>query len=216
MTEVPGRPKVYHITHLDNLPRILEEGSLVCDRAILERGGPARAIGMSSIKRRRIWDCMVRCHQGTTVGDYVPFYFCPRSVMLYVIHCANHAELEYRGGQGPIVHLEADLHRVVEWAGANGRLWAFSLSNAGAFYAEFRASLDDLGELDWPAIASDDFRRSEVKEGKQAEFLVHESFPFGLVERIGVFSEVVRAKVEETLGESPRSPKVEVLPAWYY
>ena len=31
--------------------------------------------------------------------------------MLYVIHCANHPELAYRGGQQPIIHLEADLHQ---------------------------------------------------------------------------------------------------------
>jgi len=47
------------------------------------------------------------------VGDYVPFYFCPRSIMLFIIHQANHPELDYRGGQVPIVHLQADLHTSV-------------------------------------------------------------------------------------------------------
>lgn len=216
MTKVPERPKLYHITHVENLPAILEEGSLVCDRAIHERGGPAQGIGLSSIKQRRIQDCTVRSHPGTKVGDYVPFYWCPRSVMLYVIHRANHAELTYRGGQEPIVHLEADLHAVVRWADANHRRWAFSLSNAGAYYAEFRASLDALGELNWAAIASDDFRAGAVKEGKQAEFLIHESFPFGLVERIGVVSKEIRTEAEAVLGERSGSPKVEVLPEWYY
>jgi hypothetical protein len=55
----------------------------------------------------------VSCHPGTCVGDYVPFYFCPRSVMLYVISRRNHSSLTYRGGQAPIVHLETDLHAVV-------------------------------------------------------------------------------------------------------
>jgi hypothetical protein len=40
---------------------------------------------MSSIKRRRIEQLAVSCHPGTRVGDYVPFYFCPRSIMLFVI-----------------------------------------------------------------------------------------------------------------------------------
>jgi hypothetical protein len=60
---------------------------------------------MSAIKRRRVEELEVSCHPGTKVGDYVPFYFCPRSVMLYVIHRANHPDLSYRGGQEPIVHL---------------------------------------------------------------------------------------------------------------
>ena len=46
------------------------------------------------------------CHPFTCVGEYVPFYFCPRSVMLYVIHCANHPDIVYTEGQRPIVHLE--------------------------------------------------------------------------------------------------------------
>jgi hypothetical protein len=36
-----------------------------------------------------------------------------------LIHCANHSELTYRGGQE--VHLEVDLHEVVAWATANER-----------------------------------------------------------------------------------------------
>ncbi len=47
-------------------------------------------------RRRRL---PVPCHPGTWVGDYVPFYFCPRSVMLYVISRKNHPSLTYRGGQ---------------------------------------------------------------------------------------------------------------------
>ncbi len=39
---------------------------------------------MSEIKRRRVEELEVDCHPGTKVGDYVPFYFCPRSVMLFV------------------------------------------------------------------------------------------------------------------------------------
>ncbi|MFS8889637.1 DUF4433 domain-containing protein, partial [Synechococcus sp. R55.2] len=139
-------------------------------------------MGMSKIKQRRIKELEVSCHPGTKVGDYVPFYFCPRSIMLYVIHCANHPELTYRGGQTRIVHLEADLHRVIAWADHNQVRWAFSLSNAGARYAEFRSQPDCLGELDWNAIVARDFRDPDIKERKQAEFLVHRYFPLDLVE----------------------------------
>ena len=100
MTTPPARPKLYHITHVDNLRKIVADGALRSDAAIIARGGSVQAIGMSDIKRRRVEELEVACHPGTKVGEYVPFYFCPRSVMLYVIHCANHPELTYRGGQG--------------------------------------------------------------------------------------------------------------------
>ena len=85
MSKAPARPKIYHITHVDNLPRIAGEGCLVSDVTMVARGGPATPIGMSEIKRRRIELLEVSCHPGTKVGDYVPFFFCPRSIMLYVL-----------------------------------------------------------------------------------------------------------------------------------
>ena len=75
---------------------------------------------MSTIKQRRLrLPPLVACHPPSTfVGDDAPFYFCPRSIMLFVIHRKNHPDLLYRGGQEPIVHLEADLHEVIAWAEA--------------------------------------------------------------------------------------------------
>lgn len=143
---VPSRPKVYHITHVDNLSGIIAEGGLLSDSRMVAAGGPSRTIGMSTIKQRRL-ALPVPPHPGTCVGDYVPFYFCPRSVMLYLIHCANHPELAYRGGQDPILHLEFDVHDVVAWAKANARRWAFTLPNAGASYAPFRVDLAQLSDM---------------------------------------------------------------------
>jgi hypothetical protein len=36
-------------------------------------------VGMSEIKRRRLEALDVDCHPGSKVGEYVPFYFCPRN-----------------------------------------------------------------------------------------------------------------------------------------
>jgi hypothetical protein len=216
MKATPECRKIYHITHVDNLNGIVADGELVSDRAVLERGGPAQPIGMSSIKRRRIQELEVPCHPGTRVGDYVPFYFCPRSVMLYVIHMANHPELTYRGGQEPIVHLEADLHETIRWAEATGRRWAFSLSNAGAYYTEFRTRAEELDQLDWDAIAATDFRAQHVKERKQAEFLLHDRFPFDLVRRIGVHSDAARARAAAAITGSRYQPAIEVRLEWYF
>ena len=212
----PAHPKVYHITHVNNLAGMVADGVVWSDAVMIARGGPTHAIGMSEIKRRRVEELEVSVHPGTKVGDYVPFYFCPRSVMLFVIHCANNPSLTYRGGQGPIVHLESDLETVVEWAEAQNRLWAFSLSNAGARYTSFRADLDDLDALDWTAIASNDFRGAAVKEPKQSEFLLHESFPLELVERVGVLSNGVRITTQQMLAGTPYRPRIEVQPSWYY
>lgn len=216
MTTPPAVPKLYHITHVDNLRTIAADGEFLSDAAMIARGGPVQAIGMSSIKRRRVEELEVDRHRGTKVGDYVPFCFCPRSVMLYVIHCANHPELTYRGGQEPIVHLQADLHAVIQWAERSGARWAFSLSNAGAYYTEFRSRVEELDQLDWPAIAATDFRPAEVKERKQAEFLVHGRFPFDLIERIGVRSAGIQARADAALAGAGCRNRIEVRQEWYF
>jgi len=215
MSAPPKRPKIYHITHYSNLESIISNGRIYSDAVMIQKGGPAAAIGMSTIKKRRL-SLPVRCHEGHHVGDYVPFYFCPRSVMLYLLYRGNHPELTYQGGQGPIVHLEADLHAVVDWAQDKKRRWAFSLSNAGAFYTQFRDDLANLDEVDWPAVSNNNFASPDVKEGKQAEFLMYRSFPWKLVERVGVISEAVGQKALAALSEGNHQPVVEIKADWYF
>lgn len=214
----PADPKIYHIVHVDRLPSIVADGWLWCDEEVVRREtmnpGMGTTIGMTSIKQRRLTELTLSSHADLYVGQCVPFYFCPRSVMLYLIHRANHPELTYRGGQRPIVHLEADLRHSVSWADQNQRRWAFTSSNAGSSYFEDRADLARLGELDWDAIAARDWRGR--KEGKQAEFLVERSFPWPLFGRIGVLSNEVHHQVRTALQEAEHRPSLEVRPDWYY
>lgn len=210
----PAEPKIYHIVHVDKLPSIIADGRLWCDAEAMRRSSPGTTIGMNSIKERRLNDLTLNSHPDLHVGDCVPFYFCPRSVMLYLIYQANHPELVYRGGQGPIVHLEADLRQTVAWAGARGQRWAFTLTNAGSSYFEDRCDLAHLGEVDWDAVQARDWQKH--KEGKQAEFLIESQFPWGLISRIGVMSHHVHDQVTTALRATAQKPLVVAKPEWYY
>ena len=181
---------------------------------MVQRGSVGTAIGMEEIKQRRLSELTLTTHPGLYVGRCVPFYFCPQSIMLYVIFRKNHPGLKYTGGQQPIIHLQADLHRVVAWATANGRRWAFTLSNAGTYYFEDRNDLAQLHELDWDAIQAKDWRGK--KEGKQAEFLLEHYFPWHLVERIGVMDNRIHTRVTHSLVGAAHRPPVEIKRDWYY
>ena len=211
---VPARPKIYHIVHVDRLASIVADGCLWCDAEVVRRVPEGTTIGMTGVKQRRLDELTLSSHPGLHVGDCVPFYFCPRSVMLYLIHRANQPGLSYHDGQGPIVHLEADLHTVVDWADRNDRSWAFTLSNAGARYFEERSELGSLGEIDWEAVEARDWR--EHKEGKQAEFLLEQSFPWDLVERVGVLTQATYRGVADALPSGGHRPPVEIRREWYY
>ena len=140
--------------------------------------------------------------------------------MLYLIYQANHPDLAYKGGQGPIVHLEADLHATLEWAESSNKRWAFTLSNAGSTYFEDRCDLAKLNEIDWPSVQATRWAgrgiSPEVQEGKQAEFLVEHSFPWTLVERVGVNSDAVGRLVDQALEGVEHRPVIEIRKDWYY
>jgi hypothetical protein len=216
---VPENPKIYHIVHVDNLASIIADGFIWSDAAMMQRQGIVTTIGMSGIKARRLNELSLSCHPGLRVGGCTPFYFCPRSIMLYMIYMRNE-ELSYKGGQEPIVHLEADLHATVAWADQNRRRWAFTLSNAGAYYFEHRADLSKLDEINWAAVQARKWSGGNVsrsvKEGKQAEFLIEHAFPWHLVERIGVHSARIAPAVAQAMQAATHRPRVEVKPDWYY
>ena len=210
---VPANPKIYHIVHVDRLPSIIADGYLWSDREARERGVSGTEIGMSNIKERRLGN-EIESHPGLRVGDCVPFYFCPRSVMLYVIHRGNNEYLEYRGGQEPIIHIEVDLLPTVARADANQRRWAFTSSNAGANYFDDYSDIEELKMLNWAAVHAKYWQ--ECREEKQAEFLVEGSFPWELVSRIGVRSRRIRDRVLSTIQPHSHRPSVAIKPGWYY
>jgi hypothetical protein len=208
--------RIYHITHVGNLPAILAADGLLSDRSIhelpVER--QPKSIAMSHIKQRRLHELQVPVHPGSYVGDDVPFYFCPRSVMLYILAQGRHPDLAYGEGQEPIVHLEAYVEEAAAWAESQALGWAFTLSNAGARTAEFRSRLEELGDLDWEAIRSRYWQ--DCRDAKQAEFLVRQRFPWHLVRQIGVRSQATQRLVTTTLEAAKHRPPVEVRSGWYY
>jgi hypothetical protein len=208
--------KIYHITHMRNMSQIVRAGVIWSNAKQIELGLDCEVVGMPKIKYRRLHELEVHCHPGTKVGEYVPFYFCSRSIMLYILYKGNHPDLTYADGQGPIVHLQADLIRTIEWAEQHAVRWAFSDRNAGTCVARFYNSIGDFDEINWGAVASTDFHDMTIKEGKQAEFLMYESFPLELIEKIGVRDTAAMEAVCRALSESDYQPLVHAEPSWYY
>jgi len=210
---VPRNPKIYHIVHVDRLPSIAKDGFLWCDAEISRSGRPGTTIGMGCIKERRL-ALGLSSHPDLYVGDCVPFYFCPRSVMLFLIHKSNHPELSYRGGQTPIVHLEADLRQTVAWAEEHAQHWVFTDSNASTGYFNDYCDLSKLSEINWEAVRAHDWRQH--KEGKQAEFLIERQFPWELVSCIGAQSQKILTRVIAAIKVAEHRPDAKIRHEWYY
>ena len=203
---------IYHITHLDNLSGIIETGNLLSDRQMVDAGGHT-VIGFNHIKRRRLEEIAVPCYPGTMVGDFVPFYFCPRSIMLYIIE-KRRDELAYKGGQKEVVHLVSSVQSAMD----AGCTCAFTPSSAATKYnRNFHRKIEQLDEiLDWDAIRTTNWGDPGVKDRKQAEFLTHDHFPWAAIESIGTFNADVRDRVQAILANTDHRPTVTVQGSWYY
>jgi hypothetical protein len=216
MTTPPAQPKIYHITHVENLASIVAADCIESDGRRLRQGCGQTSIGMTEIKRRRLFENDVQCHPGTKVGDYVPFYYCPRSIMLYILHMGNHPDITYHGGQRPILHFQTDMEAAIRWAETSGVRWSFTDRNAGTRFTSFYMNRGDLDKIDWNAVNATDFRDLQVKEGKQAEFLIHDTCPWHLVEKIGVLNEEILHQVNAILRNAQHKPVVTIERTWYY
>ena len=147
---------------------------------------------------------------GGALGNYVPFNFCPRSVMLYVV---SEGHENYREGQQPIVHLVSSIEAIR----ATDRRWFFTDRHADLGYANQFDTLIKLAEVDWTVMPLRQWGGDqEVKEKRQAEFLVHDWCPWEAIEVIGVMDRDIAAHVEAAITGAGHKPRVEVHRDWYY
>lgn len=197
---------IYHITHVRNLPGILREGGLWCDSQRIARGLATTNIGHRHIKGRRL-QCPVRTKAGGMLGDYVPFNFCPRSVMLYVV---GRGHQDYPGGQEGIVHLVSSIERAI----STDRPWAFTDRHAELAHALHFDDLSRLNEVPWHVMNQQYW--TDVREERQAEFLVYEYFPWTAVLEVATMSAATKAQVQTALLGAPHTPSVTIKPEWYY
>jgi hypothetical protein len=200
---------IYHITHADNLAQIVLEGRLWCDAQRIARGLSNTNIGYSHIKVRRMRH-PVTVAAGGTLGNYVPFNFCPRSVMLYVVAQGHE---NYREGQQPIVHLVSSIGTIR----ATARPWLFTDRHADLGYANQYDTPSKLDEVDWAVMPLRQWGGdTEVKEKRQAEFLVHDWCPWEAIEAIGVIDQSIAERVTAAIAGNGHKPRVEVRRDWYY
>lgn len=204
---------IFHITHLDNLGKILQTGSLWCDREKAAKSLDVKGIAHENIKARRARK-NVPTSLGGSLADYVPFYFAERSPMLCAIH--NRRITGYNEGQNLILHLFSTVEKVVE----RNLPFTFTDGHADMATSQFYENIPDLDKIDWN-IMKERYWRDTDEDGdrtrrRQAEFLVHNHFPIDLITGIGVISESIKNSVEKVLAQSNTQMRVVIKPHWYY
>ena len=142
---MPENTKLFHITHIRNLTGIVQNGFLLAQSQVHAEKIGFTNIAHSTLQQRRA-TTQVPCGPGATLHHYVPFYFAPRSPMLYTI---NQGNVEgYNEGQRPVLHLMTSIEKVLE----AGLEFVFSDGQGIMAFTEFYDYLRDLCHIDCELI----------------------------------------------------------------
>lgn len=169
----PERNRIYRITHIRNVPWILEHG-LHC-RSSTTIDPNFVSIGLADLIAKRETH-PVNAGPGGVLGDYVPFYFTPHSKMLYNIK-TGYGNVAKRPNSD-IAILVSSLDRF----DACGVKYVYTTAHAYMQEAEWYTDRSGLSKIDWALLRSRDFKNDPFndpgKSGRyQAETLAHLHVP---------------------------------------
>jgi ssDNA thymidine ADP-ribosyltransferase, DarT len=206
----PERALIFRITHRDNLTWIMEHGLHASNGKIQDPN--FRPIGnIELIDKRSRRD--VKVGPGGTLGDYIPFYFTPFSVMMFNIHTAYNVQ---HVPNEEIVILVSSLRRVAEL----GVHFVYTDKHAYLVTANYFTDLKDLDKVDWDILNRRDFRRDPDDPGKmeryQAEALVWRHLPFEALLGICCYSPEVGKDINTELAKRDLEMQTKVQRNWYF
>lgn len=208
-----GPTRILHFTHLDQLASIAEQG-LVSETVAIITDARRTEVGNLEIKaarRRR----RVPVPPGGVVADYAPFYFAPRSPMMYAIHRGRVAT--YSGGCEELAYLVTSVERLA----ALGLTLVFTDRNAVLDAATFRSNPAELDTLvDWSLMRATLWANTENepdrRERRMAECLVHGQVPWAAFTEVAVKSPVVARRALAALAAARSQLTITVRPTWYF
>lgn len=206
----PEKALVFRIVHIDNLPWILRHG-LHCRNATST--DPAfREIGNPDLIAKRAHR-NIPIGPGGTLSDYVPFYFTPRSPMLFNLKTGwNVARVPMRD----IAVLVSSLPTLV----AQGIPFVFSDRHAYLAAARFSADLRDLDRIDWPRLQACDFKRDPDEPDKferyEAEALVHRQLPVAALLAIAGSHRDVEDRLRAMVDAAGVPLQIVIRPGWFF
>jgi hypothetical protein len=198
--------EVFHFTNIQNIPGICEARALLCDG---RRPGAIRNVDVNAVEARR--RRQVPIAPGGVLGDYVPFYFAPRSPMLYRVITGWNVTLG-RTRQSEIAFFILDLD---DHPNGNvcGQPSIVSNGHPLSGYAQFSTATSENVEacVDWEVMRNDQWNNTDDDptrmHRRQAELLVHDHVP---IDESGIAIAVLTDEARNYLQKSLSDRKVPV------
>lgn len=206
----PENGLIFRITHIDNVPWILEQG-LHCASSSTQDPNFV-SIGNKDLIGKRA-SRPIGVGPGGTLNDYIPFYFTPYTPMFDNILTGYSGAT--RRDRSEIAILKTSLPKVAQ-AGI-----AVLVSDRHALLraAVIRPSLDHLLARDWSRIQARNYRYDpedpERFERYQAEALIHRHLPACELQRLVCYRRDQAQRLQELATSLALPLKVSHDPDWY-
>ena len=212
--------KLYRMTHIENIPHILQYG--ITHKDSQNTNTNFVAIGDRSLIDTRN-NKVVRVDNGDflnfgapeiILGEFIPFYFGMKMPMLYVIQNGGNF-VEKATAPKDIVYLVCSANGIIH----SGIEYYFSDGHATDRYTTFydQAFSSNLPSIvDWTAVGAPYWSGQEnlnIKRKKQAEFLVKEDIPVPHLLGTVCYNNLAKEKL---MAMGLDENKIRVVPAAYY
>jgi hypothetical protein len=176
--------RLFRMTHMDNIPHLLSHG--ITHRNSPNANSNYMPIGDNSLIRTR--DEFI-IPNGRKLGDFIPFYFGPRSPMLYVmqrgyngvtkadpneiVYCVSNVRLIIETGNEILFTNGHAIDSLTDYFDRNNLMAIDEIVKSEDVYSKFWKSTED----------------TDLKRKKEAEFLVLGDLPLNVISGFIVYSE---------------------------
>lgn len=209
---------IYRIFHIQNLEYILKSGYF-CGSYSIKSDPDYVNIGNRQLIELRKNDSIYVLENGSIkkegispAKEYLPFYFAPRSVMLYQIYKGDMVE---HTPQENIVHLVCKLENII-----NKAPYLFTDGHGHANFSTWYDNIEYINEIDWETVRSKNWADTEddpdKKRRKQAEFWTKHEIAIEEITGLGVYNEAAKQRVTELCKKYNRNIAVKVKEDYYY
>jgi hypothetical protein len=195
--------RIYHLTHLTNLPGILEDGALVA--------GAIAQLDLSTTElREERAGTLVPGSSEARLTDFVPFFLSPEAGLWQSLRSGReHPRLSVaarRAEPFDFVFLVSTVRHLV----SAGSGFVLADGNVESDETRFATTREDAERMLYRLRAE-----SDSEHLANAELLVATRLPLESVTLIGVANDKVRSAVRDVLAGSDFTPKISVYPPWF-
>lgn len=202
---------IFRLTHFDNLEFTLRNG-IYCSNS-KDADPNYLNIGHRNLIDKR-GTRIVPISPNGVLNDYVPFYFAPKSPMLYSIFKKNVDG--FSGSQRDIIYLVSSIETIIE----TDLKFVFTDGHAYELISKFYNNPTQLKNIDWQLMGETYWNNTESdndrRRRRMAEFLVYQFVPINCILAIVVHSEKAKSTVDSIQHKCKTAIKTLIKPNWYY